>query len=154
MTSRLSTGIETANNWPLGFLALAADYFPIRLLGLEVAVSMPVHDQPVTIGEMILLEWHIGSFASGAGVGMAQSFAKSILPGDHPGIVHHILIDAWHVSFDFTPHLTARLAMGVGLRLNEDDYCSAHPSACPQLADFPLTANLALFYNFDLTSGK
>ena len=56
MPSRLSLGMQSGYGSRLGYLALAADYFPISSVGLATTVAMPIAGEPVTFGEMLLFE--------------------------------------------------------------------------------------------------
>jgi hypothetical protein len=153
-TGRLSFGAQVGIDSPLGDLALLVDYFPITVLGIEAAVSMPIEDEPVTFGEMLLLDIPLASILSmGGGVGFAQSMTKTIIPGDTPGVSHYLNLDCTHLGFSFTPNVTLRGTLGYTIGLNNGDYCKAHPEACPQLSSVALSGTFALFWNFNFGGG-
>ncbi len=107
-TGRVSFGAQGGLDSPFGGLALLIDYFPITVLGIEAAVSMPIDDEPVTFGEMLLLDVPLaGVLSMGGGVGFAQSLTKTIVPGDVAGVSHFLTIDCTHLGVSFTPSVTA-----------------------------------------------
>jgi hypothetical protein len=136
---RMSLGVETGIPSPLGYVALMANTFPFRgarWLGLEVAVGMPIQNEPVTMAESLVLDFSSSSGRVGIGfaAGVAQSFVKGVLPTDHAGIINTVALDLTHLTINFIPQLTLRLGWGWAAFIN-GGYCKPHPEACPQLAN-------------------
>jgi hypothetical protein len=151
--SRVAFGLQTAYDSPFGPLALTIDYFPIQWIGVEGAVAMPIFDEPATLGESVMFNWRPGDpwgdLAIGFGVGVAQSFTKTIVPGVSPGVTNYLTLDVGHVELTATPHILIRGSFGLAAILNNADYCQQHPEACPELAEAPISATLSAMWIYD-----
>jgi hypothetical protein len=157
---QLSLGVQGGWASPFGYLSLVADYFPwlwpaLRGVGFELTVAMPVADEPVTLGETLLLGFDIGIVQLGFGAGLAQSFTREIIPGDHPGLTTLFTADLSHVGIEITRELWIRARWGMAFFLS-GDYCTTHPEACPQLSNFvPFYGDATVGWTFDFAgSGK
>ena len=150
-------GVQGGYASPFGYLSLVADYFPwlwpaLRGIGLELTVAMPVADEPVTLGETLLLGFDIGIIQFGFGAGFAEAFTRTIVPGDHPGVSTLFTADLSHLAIDITKQIWIRGRWGLALFMS-GDYCTTHPEACPQLSNFiPFYGDAALGWTFDFGS--
>jgi hypothetical protein len=153
---KFSLGVMSGYASPFGYLSLDAVWFPwrwpiLRGIGFEATVAMPVADQPVTLGETLLFEFDIGDVSFGMGAGLAQAWARPIIPGDQPGIVSLFDADLSHLTVRITPQLSVRGRWGLALFIN-GDYCTAHPEACPQIANYiPFYGDAAVAWTFDFS---
>jgi hypothetical protein len=155
MPARLSLGVQGGVDSVLGYMSLDAEYFPFSWLGLQAQLGLPIADEPVTLAESLLVEWRLGAgLTQGLGVGLAHTFAKTVIPGQDPGVIQYITADCSHLTYYFVPQLGVRATIGFALALGNTDYCTAHPEACPQLADIPITGSLTLLWNLDLSHGQ
>ena len=152
LASRLALGLESSFGGPLGRYALDAGWYPIRWVGFDVAVGLPLAGAPTTTAENMFFAWPIfGPVEMGFGAGLAQSFVDGA-NGGHSGVVSNLELEAAHLTLFFTRELSLRGGMGIDLNLSGGSYCDAHPDTCPRMNTLNGTATLS--WNFDLSHGQ
>jgi hypothetical protein len=148
-------GIQTGYGAPEGDLALVLEN---RMLGgwvvVQALLGTPVADTPWSFGANLLLDGRFGNFGFGGGVGIADSFTKTIVPGSHPAPVTFLVTDVSHFSWYVTRQLAARASLGMTVPLNDRTYCVAHAGACPEpvgadSAPLSLSGTLTVLFAFD-----
>ena len=94
------------------------------------------------------------TITQGLGVGMAQSLVSSVGPAGHAGTATYFTADCSHFTFFFTRQLALRATLGFAFQTSGNDYCRAHPQACPDVSEIPLSATATLLWSFDVGHGQ